>query len=77
MLVNLVQNASIYAPKGTEINISAVLRGGFVQVNVKDVGPGIPLADHKKVFKAFLRGQNEENGAAKGGRFRACDFVKD
>ena len=66
VLVNLVRNASTYAPSGTEIKISANARGGFIQINVTDQGPGIPSSDHKKVFKAFLRGQNEENGASKG-----------
>ena len=42
VLVNLVRNASTYAPKGTEISISASVRGGFVQINVSDQGPGIP-----------------------------------
>lgn len=66
VLVNLVRNASTYAPKGTEINISANVRGNFVQINVNDQGPGIPFADHKKVFKAFQRGQKDENGVSKG-----------
>lgn len=66
VLVNLVRNASTYAPKGSEINISAGIRGGFVQINVNDQGPGIPHVDHRKVFKAFHRGQNEENGTTKG-----------
>jgi two-component system sensor histidine kinase KdpD len=59
VLVNLVQNASTYAPEGTEISISASVRGGFVQINVNDQGPGIPPADHR-------RGVNVENGSAQG-----------
>jgi signal transduction histidine kinase len=66
VLVNLVRNASTYAPKGTEINISAILKGGFVQINVKDEGPGIPPAEHKTVFKAFQRGANIEKGITQG-----------
>jgi two-component system sensor histidine kinase KdpD len=66
VLVNLVRNASTYAPKGTEIIISASVRGGFVQMNVSDQGPGIPPADHKRVFKAFQRGVNVENGPTQG-----------
>ena len=66
VLVNLVRNAVTYSPKGTEITISSGLRGKFVQINVIDQGPGIPLSEHKKVFKAFLRGQHEENGYSKG-----------
>ena len=66
VLVNLVRNASTYAPKGTEINISAGVRSGFVQINVNDQGPGIPLAEHKRVFKAFRRGVNVEKSSAQG-----------
>ncbi len=66
VLVNLVHNASHYAPLGTEISISALARGDFIQVNVKDLGPGIPNSEHKKVFKAFTQGYNEGNGLIKG-----------
>ena len=66
VLVNLVRNASTYAPEGTEISISASVRGGFVQINVNDQGPGIPPAEHKRVFKAFRRGVNIENGSVQG-----------
>lgn len=66
VFVNLVRNASIYAPQGTEISISAEVRGRFVQVEVNDQGPGIPPAEHKKVFKAFQRGENVEKGPVQG-----------
>ncbi len=66
VLVNLVRNASAYAPKGTVISIATSVRGGFVQVNVNDQGPGILPSEHKKVFKAFQRGVNTESGPAKG-----------
>ena len=66
VLVNLVRNATAYSPKGTAISISANVRKGFVQVDVKDQGPGIPLDEHKRVFKAFQRGATVENSAAQG-----------
>ncbi len=66
VLVNLVQNASTYSNTGTEINISAKVRGNFVQMNVNDEGPGIPSAEHKRVFKAFQRGKEVENGTVQG-----------
>ena len=66
VLVNLVRNASSYSSEGTEIRISAKARKGFMQINVSDQGPGIPLAEHKRVFKAFERGANVENGVAQG-----------
>jgi PAS domain S-box-containing protein len=66
VLVNLVRNASTYAPKGTEISITANARQGFVQINVNDQGPGISSNEYKKVFKAFRRGINMENSSTKG-----------
>jgi len=66
VLVNLVRNASAYSPKGTEISLWASVRKGFVQVDVKDQGPGIPPDEHKRVFKAFQRGASVENSAAQG-----------
>jgi two-component system sensor histidine kinase KdpD len=66
VLVNLVRNACTYAPGGTEISISAGVKGGFMYINVTDQGPGIPPAERKRVFKAFQRGANIENSPAQG-----------
>lgn len=66
VLVNLVHNATIYTPDGTEIILTARVRGRLMQVSVIDQGPGIPPAERKRVFQAFRRGIHEENGAGKG-----------
>ena len=66
VLVNLVRNASTYSSKGTEISLSAGVRGKFIQINVNDQGPGIPPAEHKRVFRAFRRGAPEENSYVQG-----------
>ena len=66
VFVNLVRNSSKYSPTGTEITISASVRGGFIQVNVSDQGPGIPQAEQKRVFEAFRRGHDVENGWTQG-----------
>jgi two-component system sensor histidine kinase KdpD len=66
VIVNLVRNASSYSDKGTEITISASVRGAFVQVNVSDQGPGILPAEYKKVFEAFRRGVSMENSTVHG-----------
>ena len=66
VLVNLVRNASTYATEKTEITITASVRGHFVQVSVIDQGPGIPPAEHKRVFRAFQRGVNVEIGSVQG-----------
>jgi PAS domain S-box-containing protein len=66
ILVNLVRNATNYSPKGTAINLTANVREGFVQISVNDQGPGIPPAEHKRVFKAFQRGASVENYSVQG-----------
>ena len=66
VLVNLVHNAVMYTPAGTEIILTARARGEFVQVSVIDQGPGIPPTERKRVFQAFHRGIHEEDGAGKG-----------
>ena len=66
VLVNLVHNAALYTPPGTEIILTASVREGFMHVSVIDQGPGIPPAERKHVFQAFRRGVHEENGAGKG-----------
>jgi PAS domain S-box-containing protein len=66
VLVNLIRNSATYAPKGTEINISAGVRSNSVQINVNDQGPGIQPSERKRVFQAFRRGVSEETGSAKG-----------
>lgn len=66
VLNNLIQNAAVYSPDGTEISLSVNLRGGLVQVNVADQGPGIPADERKRVFKAFTRGVKEEIKSMKG-----------
>jgi PAS domain S-box-containing protein len=62
VLVNLVRNSAAYAHRGSEIKISALIQKKHLQINVIDQGPGIPTTDHKRVFRAFQRGTNGENG---------------
>jgi two-component system sensor histidine kinase KdpD len=66
VLVNLVRNSSTYAPRGTEIKITANIQKGFVKINVIDQGPGIPPSDHKRVFRAFQRGVVGDKELLKG-----------
>jgi PAS domain S-box-containing protein len=66
VLVNLVRNSAAYAPRGTEIKITANIQKTFLKINVIDQGPGIPPSDHKRVFRAFQRGALGDNGLLKG-----------
>lgn len=57
ILNNLVENAVKYSGPEVEINASATVKEGFVELSVSDNGHGIPSADLKHIFKRFYRGK--------------------
>jgi signal transduction histidine kinase len=70
VLVNLLDNALRYTPKGGWINLSAYEVEERVELNVHDSGPGIPAEDLEHLFERFYRGdksrQREEGGSGLG-----------
>lgn len=54
-LTNLMSNAIKYAPKGSEVNVSAVRLGDAIQFTVSDRGPGIPPDQSERIFESFQR----------------------
>ena len=55
VLYNLLENATRYAPSGTDILVEARLDGGCVLIAVSDRGPGIPAAALPHLFDSFYR----------------------
>ncbi len=64
VLTNLVENATKYTQPGGHIHIGASLEGDKVQTWVSDDGPGIPAAEHERIFEKFNR--LNLHGAPKG-----------
>ena len=66
VLENLLDNALKYTPKGSQIELSAGLRGrNEVIVCLRDNGQGIPEADLPHIFERFYRvdkGRSREKG---------------
>jgi two-component system sensor histidine kinase KdpD len=56
VLVNLVDNATRYAPGDTPVTVSA-RRGqhGTIEVSVADAGPGVPADERTSIFQMFNR----------------------
>ncbi len=54
-LINLLDNAVKYTPKGGSITVSATDVGDEIHVTVKDTGLGIPKEDLDRVFERFYR----------------------
>jgi signal transduction histidine kinase len=72
ILVNLLDNAAKYSPRGTAIEVTARPAGErAVEVLVSDHGPGIPVEDQERVFERFARADRarsrpDSNGAGLG-----------
>jgi signal transduction histidine kinase len=59
VFVNLIANASKFAPEGTSIRVGARAEGRNVSAWVEDSGPGLPEGDTVGIFERFKRGTQE------------------
>jgi len=67
VLINLLENATKYTPRGTAIVVAASAKDDMVEVVVADHGLGVPEEDRERVFdKFFRRGESERGGAGLG-----------
>jgi NtrC-family two-component system sensor histidine kinase KinB len=55
VLINLFENAIKFTPLKEKIWVNGWLEAGFVQLSVKDSGPGIASADQDRIFEKFTR----------------------
>lgn len=54
-LVNLIENATKYSQRGSEVTVEVQLLGGHVEITVTDQGIGIPARDLDRIFERFYR----------------------
>lgn len=69
LLQNLLVNANRYTPVGGRIRVTCgPLPGGGALLQVSDSGPGLPAAEHERVFDRFYRrvGERHNNPAGSG-----------
>ena len=66
VLVNLLDNAIKYTPKGTPLELSASESFYTVTVELADRGPGIPPGDEERIFDKFVRGRGAAGGVGLG-----------
>jgi signal transduction histidine kinase len=60
VFVNLIANASKFAPERTSVRVGARAEGNQVSAWVEDAGPGIPDGDATSIFERFRRGGSQE-----------------
>ena len=54
VFINLLANALEVLPDGGRISIEAARSGNFVQIDVLDNGPGVPVEIRKRLFQPFV-----------------------
>jgi two-component system phosphate regulon sensor histidine kinase PhoR len=55
VLVNLVENAVKYSPRGGSVEVALESRDGRVRFAVRDRGLGIPASEQGRIFEKFYR----------------------
>lgn len=60
VVINLIENAIKYTPKGGQIEVVSYESEEFVHVLVKDTGEGIKPEDMEKVWGKFTRGSDQD-----------------
>jgi len=55
LMMNLLDNAIKYTPRGGKIGVSCARAGGEYSLTVRDTGPGIPAEARDKIFDRFFR----------------------
>lgn len=58
--VNLIANASKFAPESSTIRVGAIAEGDHVTTWVEDEGPGTPEGAGNTIFDQFMRGKDIE-----------------
>jgi two-component system sensor histidine kinase KdpD len=66
LLVNLLDNAVNYTPRGSEITVSLYRSGVGIFFEVRDDGPGISDEDKPHIFERFFTKHDNAYGARRG-----------
>jgi signal transduction histidine kinase len=66
VLLNLIDNAVKYGPRGQEVQVDLVARDGKARLSVTDRGPGIPGRERERIFRKFERLERERGIAGAG-----------
>jgi signal transduction histidine kinase len=67
VVANLLDNAARHSPSGGAITVTATTRAQALCLEVRDEGPGIPVAERARVFERFSRGSASQVGTSGGG----------
>ena len=63
---NLVRNALVHTPSGTDVELEVGRAGDRVRLQVRDRGPGLPVSDGRAIFERFWRAEPGRGRGAAG-----------
>jgi signal transduction histidine kinase len=72
-LRNLIENALVHTPRGTEVVVEVNPRGA---ISVQDSGPGVPAEDRQRIFERFWRGKGVRTDGAGLGLAIVMEIVR-
>lgn len=75
VMVNLMDNALKYAPRGVPIEVAAELSGGELKLEVADRGPGVPEEELTHLFDKFYRVPVPEGAGGTGLGLSICKGI--
>ncbi len=68
VLANLMRNALVHTPPEAAIEVSVSREDGYVEIGVRDHGPGLPAGAGERLFERFWRAEGgRERGRAGAG----------
>ena len=66
VVANLVRNALVHTPAGTDVEVAVARAPDRVRVEVRDRGPGLPVDDGDVMFQRFWRGERDREQRSRG-----------
>jgi signal transduction histidine kinase len=66
VLLNLLDNAVKYGPRGQELRVELERDGARLRLSVDDEGPGVPVRARRRVFDRFQRLERDRRSAVAG-----------
>ncbi len=64
VLGNVLHNATLYAPAGSDIDLHTTLTNGRLEIRVRDHGHGLPLGSEDHIFDKFYRAPDSPAGGS-------------
>jgi two-component system phosphate regulon sensor histidine kinase PhoR len=65
-LVAVLDNARKYGGAGARLDVVTRCHDGTVAIDVRDRGPGVPVAERERIFERFVRGEAHAHGGTPG-----------